>query len=335
MDKKQKQTVRILFLLTVVLFVCIFVGLCFGSVWLSPTDLLYAIRSKDRTSAVSRIFYYVRLPRTIAALLSGMALSVSGVIIQGVLHNPLAGPNLIGVNAGAGFAGLIVLSLFPTSHSLLPPAAFLGALFACLFIYTIASRTGAGKVTIVLAGVAINSILTAGMDALRTLYPEIAANASSFFIGGFSGTTLASLSPAVYYIGLGLSAAFLLSGSLDLLGLGDTTAHSLGMNVKLMRFLLLSCASILAGSAVSFSGLLGFVGLIVPHIVRKFTGNVHRVLLPASALAGGSFVIFCDLLSRLLFAPYEIPVGIVMSVLGGPFFLWLIMKQRKENPYGE
>lgn len=325
MSKETKQSLRLFGILSIVLIVSFLAGLCFGAVKLSPADLIRAILEKAPESTEARIFYYVRLPRTLAAMLSGMALSVSGVIIQGVLHNPMAGPNIIGVNAGAGFAGLLTLTLLPAGQNLTPAAAFLGALAACFLIYGIAAKTGAGKVTLVLAGVALNSILSAGIDLLRTLYPERAADATAFFIGGFSGVNLQSLVPAWYYIAAGLLAACFLAGSLDLLSLGEASAQSLGMNVPLARFFLLSCASVLAGAAVSFSGLLGFVGLIVPHIVRKLTGGSHRRLLPAAALAGGSFVILCDLLSRLIFAPYEIPVGIVMSLLGGPFFLWLIL----------
>lgn len=324
----------ILFFLSLSLIVCMITAICFGATKLSFTEVFQAMAADDIASPAYRIFWYVRFPRTIAALLAGMALSASGVIIQGVLYNPLAGPNIIGVNAGAGFTALVILTLFPSCHSLLPMAAFLGALGTCLIIYTIAVKTGAGKITIVLAGVAINSILNAGIDTIRTLYPDRSIDAMTFFVGGFSNITFSSLTPACYYIIVGLLLSFFLSYRLDVLALGEDTAKSLGMNVSLMRFLLLITASVLAGAAVSFSGLLGFVGLIIPHISRKLIGNSHALLLPVSIFLGASFVISCDLLSRILFAPYEIPVGIVMSFLGAPFFLWLLIKQRKENLYG-
>lgn len=277
-----------------------------------------------------RILVHVRLPRVLAAMLCGLGLAASGVILQSVLANPLAAPNIIGVNSGAGFAVYLVLALFPASHRLMPAAAFLGALAASLLVSLLSFRAAAGKVTIVLAGVAISSILSAGMDTLITLYPDMLVNASTFKIGGFYGITLASLTPAWIYILVGLMSAFLLARRLNVLVLGDDIASSLGMNVRLTRAAALIAAAVLAGAAVSFSGLVGFVGLIVPNAVRRITGNEHTRLLPASALLGACFVVFCDILCRTLFAPYEVPVGIMMSFLGGPFFLYLLLKKNPD-----
>lgn len=333
MEKKKKKYMIILMALSLGVLLIFILSICFGATAASVREAWKAILMKDKINASYRIFIFVRLPRTLAALLAGMALSVSGVCIQGVLQNALAGPNIIGVNAGAGIMGLLVITLFPGQRALLPPAAFLGALGACLLIYGIAVKTGAGKITIVLAGVAVNSILSAGIDTIKTLYPDRSIDAMTFFVGGFSGINLNSLTPACYYIGIGLLSAFILAKILDILGLGTDTARGLGVNVSWMRFILLSIASVLAGAAVSFAGLLGFVGLIIPHIARRMVGTCHRILLPVSALLGAAFVMSCDLLSRILFAPYEIPVGIIMSFLGAPFFLWLLLKQKKEETY--
>ena len=152
-----------------------------------------------------------------------------------------------------------------------------------------------------------------------------------FLIGGFSGITLQDLSPAWILIAAGLLAAVLFARESDLLTLGDETAAGLGLNVPLTRFLLLTAASCLAGAAVSFSGLIGFVGLLVPHIARRFTGGRHRLLIPASALLGAALVLICDTLSRVLFAPYELPVGIFLSLLGGPFFLFLLLHKKSSR----
>jgi len=261
-------------------------------------------------------------------MVSGAALAVSGVLLQNVLNNALAAPNIIGVNAGAGFAVLFLLAVFPTAIAFLPFAAFLGALFASLLIYAVAAKSGASRTTITLAGVALSSVFTAGSNAIKTFFPDTIYNSSSFFIGGFSGIAYKNLTPAWIAILLGLLLAVLFSGEMDVLSLGDETAQSLGMRVQGTRFLLLMTASLLAGGAVSFSGLLGFVGLIVPHILRHFIGARHRILVPLSALFGASFVLLCDTLSRTLFSPYEIPVGIVLSLLGGPFFLFLIVRKK-------
>ncbi len=324
MSKAKKNT--ILFTALVVLFVfSVALGISFGSTKLDFKELFDAILTGDKSNVSYRVFLYVRLPRVLAALLAGAALAVSGVIIQGILNNPLAGPNIIGVNSGAGFGAVIALAFLPYSAGMVPFCAFLGAFLTSGIIYAIAARTSASKVTIVLAGVAVSSILSAGIDTMRTLFPDIAIDGNSFLIGGFSGVSLNALSPAVFYILGGLIFAFIMARVIDILGLGDETACTLGMNVKLNRLLLIICSSVLAAAAVSFSGLLGFVGLIVPHIIRRFTGNIHKVLIPCAAIAGASFVIICDLLSRVLFAPYEIPVGIVMSFIGGPFFLWILV----------
>lgn len=319
---------KILFPAALFLLVFSFVlSLCVGSAQISIREAVSALQNGSLTPD-SRILFYVRLPRALAAVLSGAALAVSGVLLQNVLNNALAAPNIIGVNAGAGFAVLFLLAVFPAATAFLPFAAFLGALFASLLIYAVAAKSGASRTTITLAGVALSSVFAAGSNAIKTFFPDTIYNSSSFFIGGFSGIAYQNLTPAWVAILLGLLLAVLFSGEMDVLSLGDETAQSLGMRVQGTRFLLLMTASLLAGGAVSFSGLLGFVGLIVPHILRHFIGARHRILVPLSALFGASFVLLCDTLSRTLFSPYEIPVGIVLSLLGGPFFLFLIVRKK-------
>ena len=319
---------KILFPAALLLLVfSIVLSLCVGSAQISIREAVSALQNGSLTTAV-RILFYVRLPRALAAVLSGTALAVSGVLLQNVLNNALAAPNIIGVNAGAGFAVLFLLAVFPTATAFLPFAAFLGALSASLLIYAVAAKSGASRTTITLAGVALSSVFAAGSNAIKTFFPDTIYNSSSFFIGGFSGIAYQNLTPAWIAILLGLLLAVLFSGEMDVLSLGDETAQSLGMRVQGTRFLLLMTASLLAGGAVSFSGLLGFVGLIVPHILRHFIGARHRILVPLSALFGASFVLLCDTLSRTLFSPYEIPVGIVLSLLGGPFFLFLIVRKK-------
>lgn len=304
------------------------VSLCAGasgvSLWQGLGDWL-----TGQDTPAARIIAHIRLPRTLAAIFSGAALACSGVLIQGVLGNPLAGPNIIGVNAGAGFATLLLACFFPSAMEALPAAAFVGALAASLLILTLAERTGASRMTLILAGVTISAILASASDLITTLAPEAALGMSSFMIGGFSGITHPRLVSGAAYILPGLLLSLALSRALDLLGLGDEVAQSLGLRVRRMRLLLLGLASLLAGAAVSFSGLLGFVGLLIPHMVRKWTGNEHRFLLPLSMLGGALFVLLCDTGARTLFAPYELPVGILLSLIGGPFFLCLLLKHRK------
>ncbi len=310
---------------------CALLGLSLGSSSLPFFQSLGKLLRGDVSSPETRILLYVRLPRVCASLLSGAALAVSGVLIQAALGNPLAAPNVIGVNAGAGLFTFLSMAVLPGLRWAVPLGAFLGALLATLIIYAIAASAGAGKLTILLAGVAVSSIFTAGINTIKTFFPDTLYNGSTFLIGGFSGVSLRDITPAWALILAALPVALLLARPTDVLCLGEETAYSLGLPVKQVRFGLILTACVLAGCAVSFSGLLSFVGLIVPHIARKLFGASHRVLCAASCLLGAGFVTLCDLLSRVLFAPYEIPVGILLSLLGGPFFLFLLLHGRKRG----
>lgn len=281
-------------------------------------------------SAPQRILWYVRVPRTAAGLAAGAALAVAGAVLQTILNNPMASPNVIGVNAGAGFFALLAALLVPVP-GLQPAAAFAGALVTALLIYALAGGMGLSRTTLVLAGVTVSSILTAGVDALSLLDPDLAISASAFRLGGFSGVTLASVRAAAPYLTGGLALALLLAADLNVLRLGEESAAGLGLAVGRTRLLAVLAAALLAGAAVSFAGLLGFVGLLVPHIARRFLANDLRWLLPGCALLGGAFVLGCDVLARVLFAPFELPVGIVMSLLGGPFFLYLLLRRRRSR----
>jgi len=309
----------------------LFLGTFFGSTSTSVADALRSLVQNDRASAAYRILMYVRLPRVFGAMLAGSALAVSGAIIQASLGNPMASPNIIGVNSGAGFAVSLVVSIAPMALWAMPIAAFFGALSACLLIWLIAAKTGANRVTITLIGVAVSSIFSAGINAVKTVFPESLYNTSTFLIGGLSGVGYERLLPAGVLIIFALAAAFICARHIDVLSMGEETAASLGMPVKAFRFVLLVLASILAGSAVSFAGLLGFVGLLVPHISRRIIGSKNRLLLPFCAFSGASLVLLCDLLGRVLFAPYELPVGILLSFIGGPFFIAQIMGQRRRT----
>lgn len=250
------------------------------------------------------------------------------MVIQTVLNNPLASPSIIGVNSSAGFAVALMCALFPAAQKYTPVAAFLGALAGVMIVMVLSQSTVAARITVVLAGVAISNFFSAGIDAVVTLVPDALGGVTDFRIGGFSGVTMAKLAPSFFIIIVSLLILVTLSQQLDILALGTDTAKSLGLAVGRIRIVFLVLAAALAGAAVSFSGLLGFVGLIVPHIMRKLIGEECGVLLVSSAFGGAFFVIICDLLARLLFAPFEIPVGIVLAFAGAPFFLWLLFRQR-------
>lgn len=303
-------------------------SLCLGSTTLSPALVPQALLGQLEGSVEGQIIQFVRLPRTCGCLLAGMALAVSGAVIQSVLNNPLAAPNIIGVNSGAGLMVVLCSALFPQSVALTPLAAFLGAFLGVLLVLLIAERTGASRITLVLAGVAVSNIFSAGIDALVTFFPDAVLSYTDFRIGGLNNLSMDRIIPAFWAVLAALVLLFSLSSEMDILALGRETAQSLGLPVKPLRLALLALAAALAGAAVSFAGLLGFVGLIVPHIMRRTVGEDSRPLLAACALGGASLLTLCDLLSRVLFAPYEIPVGIVLSLAGGPFFIWLLLRQR-------
>lgn len=331
---RPKKTALVFVALTVLVLVSAVLSLGLGAVALTPAELLRALTGGDREAVASRILWYIRLPRTCACLLAGGALAVSGAVIQGVLANSLAAPNIIGVNAGAGLMVALCCALAPTAVALTPYAAFAGALLGVLLVLFIAQRTGASKITLVLAGVAMSSIFSAGIDAVVTLVPDALNGYSDFRIGGFSGVSMDRVAPAFWIILVSLVLVFTLCNELDVLMLGTETAKSLGLPAKGLRLVLLTLAAALAGAAVSFSGLLGFVGLIVPHGMRRLVGEESAKLLPAALLGGAGLLTLCDLLSRILLAPYELPVGVVLSLLGGPFFIWLLVRRKGGHVHG-
>lgn len=303
-------------------------SLAVGTVRIAPQQVLAALFEQDTTSTAARIVLYTRLPRTCAALLAGASLATAGVVIQTVLNNPLASPSIIGVNSSAGFAVALVCAAAPKAQQYTPYAAFAGALIGVLLVMGLSQRTAAARITVVLAGMAISNLFSAGIDTVVTFVPDALNGVTDFRIGGFTGVTMAQLVPAAKIILICLAVLFSLSQQLDILALGSDAAKSLGLAVGPIRVLFLVLAAALAGAAVSFSGLLGFIGLIVPHIMRRLIGEDSGTLLLASGLGGAFFVTICDLLARVLFAPFEIPVGIVLAFAGAPFFLWLLFKQR-------
>jgi len=326
MNRKKLQACFVVAALLCVLAAC--GSLCLGAAKLSPGQVWAAIRNGAQSGYAGTIFWYVRLPRTAACLLAGAALAVSGAVIQGVLTNPLASPGIIGVNAGAGMAVTVCCAFGAVSGWVIAGASFLGAMFAVMLVTLTAQKLKASKTTVILGGVAVNSMFGAVSEAVTTLIPEAGVMSADFRVGGFSAVSHLRLIPAAILILVALVIVFTLCNELDLMNLGEETARGLGLSVKKMRTLLLGLAALMAGASVSFAGILGFVGLIVPHTVRRFSGSESKYLLPLCALGGAGFVTLCDLAARLLFTPYEVPVGILMSLIGGPFFVWLLIKKK-------
>lgn len=328
-DKRQNRLV--LAALAVLTLGAMALSLCVGSQGVALPRLLAALRAGDPADPVRRIVLYVRLPRMAAGLCCGAAMAVAGALLQAVLNNAMASPNVIGVNAGAGFFALLAGVLLP--QRAVPGAAFAGALVTALLIYLLALRAGLARTTLVLAGLAVSGILTAGVNTMRLLFPEGVTGADGFLIGGLSGVSLTAVGGALPYLAAGGGLALFLAPELNILALGEQTAASLGLPVGRTRLASILAAALLAGAAVSFAGLISFVGLLVPHIARRLVGVDHRVLLPACALLGAIFLLVCDTAARTLFAPYELPVGILLNVIGGVFFLYLLLGRKRGRVY--
>ena len=301
-------------------------GIVLGSTPLTFAEIAEGMQHGFHASSGARIFGYVRLPRTLASLICGAALAVSGAVIQGVLANRLASPGIIGVNAGAGLAVTLCSAVGILSGWQLSACAFLGA-FASVMIVTLgAKRWGASRGTVILIGVAMNSLLGAISNTVITFIPEVGLMSNDFKIGAFSAVTYPKLIPAAVIVLIVIFILRTLHNELDVLTLGEENARGLGLNTAVMRTLFLLLAALLAGCAVSLAGLLSFVGLLIPHAVRRTVGSKASDLIGLCALYGAGFVCLCDTLARTVFSPYEIPVGIIMAYLGAPFFVFILVK---------
>ena len=303
-------------------------GMLLGPSRLSPSDILSSLARGDKDSPELRILLYVRLPRMLSGLVCGAALAVSGAVIQGVLANRLASPSIIGVNSGAGLAVTLCSALGIMGGWMLSMFAFIGAFLSVMLVSLGAKRWGASRGTVILMGVALNALLGAISDLIVTFSPDISVMNSDFRIGDFSSATYDRLIPASFAVLAAITVLLTLSNELDVLTLGDDNARGLGMNTDVMRVVFLLLSALLAGVAVSIAGLLSFVGLLVPHAVRRIASSQTRCLLPLCALFGAGFVSLCDTFARIVFAPYELPVGIIMAFLGAPFFIFIILRKR-------
>lgn len=300
-------------------------GLMSGAVPISAPDVWSALLSGTESEA-RQIVWNLRLPRVLTAVLVGMNLAIAGALLQGVFRNPLADPGIIGVSSGGGLAAVIIMILFPAQIAYLPVSAFLGALGATAVIYLLAWKGGASPVRLILAGVAVNALLGAAMSGLMILNSDKVQSVLPWLSGTLNGRSWPHFDTLLPYSAVGLIASFFLIKSANLLVLGDDAAKVLGTRVETARLLIIMTAAFLAGSAISIVGMVGFVGLVVPHICRLLAGNNYRILLPVSAIAGGALITLADTAARTLFDPLELPVGILLALLGGPFFLYLLRK---------
>ncbi len=301
-----------------------------GAVHISMADIYHAVAAPGQTDNY-RIIYTLRMPRAICAGLAGANLALAGCILQGILRNPLADPGIIGISAGAGLAAMALMLIAPSFTGLVPFAAFFGAIAAAAVVFFLAYERGVNPLRLVLAGVAVAAFFGGGMTALSVFFSDQIQGTVSWMAGGFSSSNWSHVRMILPYSVLGIAGTLCYYRKLNALQLGDDVAKTLGVHAERTRGILVALAALLAASAVSVAGLLGFVGLIVPHVMRLIVGSDFESLLPCSALFGAVLVIVADVAARTLFSPVEVPVGIFMSFIGAPFFLYLLKRRMRQS----
>jgi iron complex transport system permease protein len=306
------------------------VSLLSGPVKTTPGDLLRFVKSPDRVQAA--IFLDLRLSRAVLAFLVGAALALSGAILQGYFRNPMADPFVVGVSSGASLGAVIATALGfrAAAFGFSGPGllAFLSGLGIVSLVYALSLRRGGFKVeTILLTGIAAGALASALTSFLLFMRSDSYDQAVFWLLGSFQLAEWGQVTTLAPWVALGLAASVWLARDMDLLALGDETAQALGSPVRRVRKVFLAISALLAALSVAVSGIIGFVGLVVPHWVRLLIGPAHRPLFAASALAGGTFLLYCDLLARNLL-PAELPIGVITAAVGAPFFLYLLHKKR-------
>ncbi|WLF70116.1 iron ABC transporter permease [Clostridium septicum] len=331
MKKKSKSIIKVtsvILLLSCILCVLALISMSIGSARYSLSELINNLLSEEN-NPVKIIIYNLRLPRIISAILIGAALSVSGALLQAVMRNPLADPGTIGVSAGAGAAATTILLIFPHMTTAVPVFSFGGAALACGLIYLLAWRGGIDPVRIILSGVAINSVLGGYNGFLQMMYSDNLQGVLGFLNGSLAGSSWNNVRTLLIYVTIGLLLAIVCIKSANALQLGDEMAKNLGINVNVSRIVLSAISAFLAASTVSAVGMIGFVGLVVPHIARIIVGSDYKIMVPTSMLLGAVILLLADTVGRSIVPGMDIPVGTIMSMIGGPFFLYMLRKKGK------
>lgn len=299
-----------------------------GSLKVSPITLFKGLFvTYDQT--VSTI-YDLRFPRIFIAVLGGAAMAVSGVLLQAVMKNPIADPGIIGISSGASLTAVLITAFFPSLYFFTPLFAFLGGMAACLLVYSLSWRGGLSPLRIILVGVAVNAMFTGLMSAFNSATGSNYSGVASIVNANISMKTWDDFFTLLWYVIVGLILSIFASGSCNLLALEDRTIRALGVSVLKIRMIVSVIAVLLASICTAVIGPISFLGLIVPHIARLLVGNNHKVLVPYSMLLGAFTLLLADTLGRTIAYPYEISASIIMSVVGGPFFILLLRRSMKK-----
>ncbi|MFT4412907.1 FecCD family ABC transporter permease [Fredinandcohnia humi] len=332
LDKKALLTFLILFILVIILFL---VSTGMGELKIDPITVVKTLFGYG-TRMEQLVVTSFRLPRIIIALLVGMALAVAGSILQGIIRNPLASPDILGITGGASVAVVAFLMIFSNASNALtvsikwmPVAAFIGATVVAFLVYILSWKDGVSPIRLVLIGIGISALTQALTTTFMVMGPIYQASQANIWItGSVIGSTWANvsiLSPVVVTL---LIVSFILARNLNVQELGEELATGVGSAVQKQRFLLLVASTALTGSAVAFAGGIGFVGLMAPHMARRLVGSAFGALLPTAALIGGILVMLADLVGRTLFSPMEVPAGVFTAAIGAPYFIYLLYKSR-------
>jgi iron complex transport system permease protein len=325
------RTLAVLLMLLLVVIGAVTFGLAAGPSGLGVSDVWSVLAGQSDSNAAADIVLRVRLPRVILGALVGASLAVAGVLFQALLRNPLADPYVLGVSGGAALGGIAVLSLgsgIGLGYAAVPPAAFAGALATTALLYAISGVQGRVSTTgLLLTGVVFNAFASAAIVFLASI-AGLTEGTSIFLwlIGSLSAGRVEVTGWVAMFLVLGVGAAMPLARGLNLSALGEESAQQLGVDVDRQRRIVLVAASLMVGAAVSVAGLIGFVGLIIPHLLRLLIGPDHRLLIPAAALGGAAFLVACDAVARTLLDGRELPVGAITALAGGPLFLWLLRR---------
>ena len=318
------------------LLLALLLSLAIGSVFIPSMDVWRALNGSTTNEIYRTILWNIRLPRTVLIALVGAALAGSGAAYQGLFRNPLADPFLIGVASGAGLGAILAMSVnWPyTILGLLavPLAAFITSLLTVYLVYNFAHVGGTVPTTnLILSGVAVSSFATSLTSFLVLRSTGEVRRAIGWLLGGVSLVSWEATLVLIPYLTIGLTTLVLSGYALNLLQFGDDQALQMGLNVRRAKFIIIIAASLVTAAAVSFAGIIGFVGLVVPHIVRLWWGMDYRRLIPLSIIGGASVLLFADVLSRVVLAPQELPVGIVTALAGAPFFLWVLRRAKNQG----
>jgi len=328
---KNSNTLLFLLIGCTTLIIISIISIFLGAAQMPPQDVYNAIFNFDPTNTYHHVIRELRLPRVIAAIFVGASLSVSGAIMQGITKNPIADSGLLGINAGAAFAlALSFAFLNNLSYSLIIIISFLGAAFSTAIVYLVTSynRAKVSPVRLVLAGLTV-SIFFSSLSQAISIHFNVGQNVMFWTVGTLAGSNFTQLRIVVPWVSLALILSIVLSHSISVLSLGEEVAKGLGLKVELVRALSLIVVLILSGGAVVVGGTISFVGVITPHIVSYFVGSDYRKIIPCSIVYGAIFMVIADIIARMINIPHETPVGLIFSIIGVPFFLYISRKERR------